>query len=191
MLQLPSRKTKVTHFWILEVQFFLPTQHPFLWMSKGNDELHKCVNSSCIRKRQSKDYVILQFRSYFSCLWIVLAVDGQGGQQTPVLFWSWPMTGCMTFTSHLMSLSLFAKWAWKALLPCLSQTVASSGKVNGAVRQSGLLVALCQITVHPVVHNMNKAKMRWRMMSRSNKRHQRNICHLSSFCVNEDVIIQK
>lgn len=127
-------------------------------MSKGNDELHKCVNSSCIRKRQSKDYVILQFRSYFSCLWIVLAVDGQGGQQTPVLFWSWPMTGCMTFTSHLMSLSLFAKWAWKALLPCLSQTVASSGKVNGAVRQSGLLVALCQITVHPVVHNMNKAK---------------------------------
>lgn len=87
---------------------------------QGNVKLHKCLNSFCTRMRQSKDCAILQFRSHFSCPWIILAGDKEVSK--PQFYFCpdqwlvvWP------FTSHLTSLPLSAKWAWKALLLCLSQ----------------------------------------------------------------------
>lgn len=53
---MPSRKLKL-ELWTPGIQFYLPTQQPFLWMSKGNVKVDKCLSSSCIRRRKSKAFV--------------------------------------------------------------------------------------------------------------------------------------
>lgn len=100
-LELASGKAEVTHFWILGLGFSPPIQQPLICMSKSNVKPAPCLSSSCPRMRRSKAcHVILRLRNQ-----LLLSLNHlsrrQGGQQTPILFLSWPATGCLTFCKSL------------------------------------------------------------------------------------------
>lgn len=90
-------------------------------------KLHKWLNSFCTRMRQSKDCAVLQFRSRFSCPWTILAGDKEVSKPQ---FYFCPDQWLVVrpFTSHLTSLSLSAKWAWKTLPPACVQQWLSQGR---------------------------------------------------------------
>ena len=160
-LELASGKAEVTLFWILGVGFSPPIQQPLICTSKSTVKPAPCLSSSCPRMRRSKAcHVILQLRNQ-----LLLSLNHlsrrQGGQQTLILFWSWPATGCLTFCKSLNCSVTLCEMRMEELwsVPYLSPRVTLSGKVSGDA-QNRLLKALAWAALR-LTRCINEAEARW------------------------------